>query len=107
MAGTHPTTAGYEALADRIESILQDPTAVTQIKDDRLRRRIAEGGRKLGIAFEEPRDTLRRIGYMVLRPYQPRKVPCRCDHADPVFPAPTTPHGLCWCGVWHICSLGG
>lgn len=59
------STAQYEALADQIESILQNPEAATQIKDERLRRRLAEGGRKLGISFEEPGDTLRRFGYMV------------------------------------------
>lgn len=60
-----PATAQYEALADQIESILQNHEAATQIKNERLRRRLAEGGRKLGISFEEPGDTLRRFGYMV------------------------------------------
>lgn len=59
------TTAQYEALAAQIESVLEDPEAFNQIKDENLRRRIAEGGRKLGISFEEPGDTLRRFGYMV------------------------------------------
>lgn len=59
------TIAQYEALAAQIESVLEDPEAFTQIKDENLRRRIAEGGRKLGISFEEPGDTLRRFGYMV------------------------------------------
>lgn len=60
------TTAQYEALADQIEAVLQHSEAPTQIKDKRLRRRLAEGGRKLGISFEEPGDTLRRLGYMVM-----------------------------------------
>ena len=60
------TTAQYEALADQIEAVLQHSEAPTQIKDKRLRRRLAEGGRKLGISFEEPGDTLRRLGYMVI-----------------------------------------
>lgn len=59
------TTAQYEALAAQIESVLEDPEAFNQIKDENLHRRIAEGGRKLGISFEEPGDTLRRFGYMV------------------------------------------
>ncbi|KAI1778506.1 S-adenosyl-L-methionine-dependent methyltransferase [Hypoxylon cercidicola] len=59
-----PTNSHYEALATHIESILQDPDAVTQLQDEQLRRRLAEGGRKLGLSFEEPGDTLRRFGYM-------------------------------------------
>ncbi|KAK6065517.1 O-methyltransferase [Seiridium cupressi] len=59
-----PTAAHYEELADKIEAILQNPEAATEVKDEKLRRRIAEGGRKLGIFFEEPGDTLRRFGYM-------------------------------------------
>ncbi|RYP50589.1 hypothetical protein DL768_003934 [Monosporascus sp. mg162] len=59
------TTIQYEALAQQIESILKDPRAITtQIKDEKIRRRLAAGGRKLGISLEEPRDTLRRFGYM-------------------------------------------
>ncbi|KAI1465560.1 S-adenosyl-L-methionine-dependent methyltransferase [Daldinia caldariorum] len=58
------TTAQYEALADQIELILQTPGAASQVKDEKVRCRLAEGGRKLGISFEEPGDTLRRFGYM-------------------------------------------
>ncbi|KAK2591048.1 hypothetical protein QQS21_011262 [Conoideocrella luteorostrata] len=54
----------YEALAEQIESILQDPKgAATRIGDERTRRRLVEGGRKLVASLERPRDTLRRIGY--------------------------------------------
>lgn len=31
----------------------------------KLRRRLAEGGRKLGVCMEESRDTLRRFGYAI------------------------------------------
>ncbi|KAI1074274.1 S-adenosyl-L-methionine-dependent methyltransferase [Whalleya microplaca] len=57
------TDTQYEALADQIESILRNPEA-THVKDERTRLRLAEGGRKLGISFEQPGDTLRRFGYM-------------------------------------------
>ncbi len=55
----------YEALAEQIESILQDPDA--KIKDDLTRRRLAHGARKLSIALEQPMETLRRFGYTVNR----------------------------------------
>lgn len=58
----------YEALAEQIESILQDPeTATAQISDEKTRRRLVEGGRKLATSLEQPEDTLRRIGYSVCR----------------------------------------
>lgn len=58
----------YEALAEQIESILQDPETVTaQIRDAKLRRRLVEGGRKLATSLEQPKDTLSRIGYSVCR----------------------------------------
>jgi hypothetical protein len=58
----------YEALAEQIESILQDPEAATaQIGDEKLRRRLVEGGRKLATSLERPKDTLSRIGYSVCR----------------------------------------
>ena len=61
-------TTKYEALADRIESILQDPEGVTvEIRDEETRRRLIEGGRKLAASLELPRETLRRIGYAVCR----------------------------------------
>lgn len=56
----------YEALAEQIESILQDPDgATTQIWNEQTRRRLVQGGRKLAVALEQPRDTVRRIGYSV------------------------------------------
>ncbi|RYP61011.1 hypothetical protein DL770_009862 [Monosporascus sp. CRB-9-2] len=58
------TTSHYAALAEQIEFILQHPEAATQIEDDQIRRRLAEGGRKLNIALEDPRATLRRISYV-------------------------------------------
>lgn len=62
------TTIQYEELAERIELILQDPErAFDHIRDERIRRRLAEGGRKLSFLFEPPRETLRRIGYSVCR----------------------------------------
>lgn len=61
-------TIQYEALAEQIEAILQDSKAATaQIKDGETRRRLAEGGRKLSVAMEEPRDTVRRFSYVVCR----------------------------------------
>lgn len=56
----------YEALAEQIESILQDAEAATvPIKDDSLRRRLVEGGRKLATVLEQPKDTMNRIGSSV------------------------------------------
>lgn len=47
----------YEALAEQIESILQGPEgAIAQISDERTRRRLVEGGRKLAASSEQPRD---------------------------------------------------
>lgn len=58
----------YEALAEQIESILQDPEAATsQIKDEQTRRRLIDGGRKLATSLEHPKETLRRIGYSVCK----------------------------------------
>lgn len=58
----------YEALAEQIESILQDPaSAIAQISDERTRRRLVEGGRKLAVSLEQPGETLRKIGYSVCR----------------------------------------
>ncbi|KAI0410559.1 hypothetical protein F5X98DRAFT_381661 [Xylaria grammica] len=58
----------YEALAQQIESVLDDPRpASAQIKDDQLRRRLAESARKLGIFLEEPRHTMRRLGHVHFR----------------------------------------
>ncbi|GAP92083.1 putative sterigmatocystin 8-o-methyltransferase protein [Rosellinia necatrix] len=58
----------YEALAQQIESILQQPGgAIEQIRDERTRRRLAEGGRKLAAALELPRQTYRRIQYSHLQ----------------------------------------
>lgn len=58
----------YQALAEQIESILRDPeSASAQIKDEETRRRLIDGGRKLAASLEDPRDTLRRIGYAVCR----------------------------------------
>jgi hypothetical protein len=56
----------YEALADQIESLqkhLQSATAT--ISDEATRRRLLESGRKLSVALETNRETLRRIGYAV------------------------------------------
>ncbi|CAJ2511317.1 Uu.00g069420.m01.CDS01 [Anthostomella pinea] len=50
----------HEALAEHIEAILRNPEAM---KDERLRRRLSEGGRKLGITLEDSGATLRRVGY--------------------------------------------
>lgn len=56
----------YEALAEQIESILQNTEAATaSIGDDNLRRRLIEGCRKLATSLEQPKDTLNRIGSSV------------------------------------------
>jgi len=61
-------TTQYEALAEQIESILQNPEAtIAQIKDEATRRRLSEGGRRLAASLETPRDTMRRIGYAHLQ----------------------------------------
>ncbi|KAI0479724.1 S-adenosyl-L-methionine-dependent methyltransferase [Xylaria cf. heliscus] len=54
----------HEALADQIESLLQHPNgAFEQIRDEKTRRRLVEGGRKLAESLELPRETYRRIQY--------------------------------------------
>ncbi|KAK8041529.1 hypothetical protein PG994_014536 [Apiospora phragmitis] len=59
------TSTQYEALAEQIESILQDPSA--QVQDERTCRRLAAAARKLGVALEFPMETLRRFGYAHLQ----------------------------------------
>ena len=56
-----------ETLAEQIESILHHPEAagVNSEHAKAIRRRLAEGARKLSVALEEPRDTLARLGYLV------------------------------------------
>ncbi|KAH7384633.1 S-adenosyl-L-methionine-dependent methyltransferase [Pyrenochaeta sp. MPI-SDFR-AT-0127] len=62
------TPAQYEALAEQMEAILHDPQgALAHIRDEATRRRLVEGGRKLAASLEQPRDTLRRIGYAHLQ----------------------------------------
>ncbi|GAW24163.1 hypothetical protein ANO14919_137440 [Xylariales sp. No.14919] len=62
----------YEALAQQIESVLDDPRpASAQIKDDQLRRRLAESARKLGIFLEEPRHNMRRLRHVVIMRNRP------------------------------------
>jgi hypothetical protein len=56
----------YEALADQIESLQKDlQSATATISDEATRRRLLESGRKLSVALETNRETLRRIGYAV------------------------------------------
>lgn len=72
VAMSPSTTTQYEALAEQIESILQNPDgAAVGVKDERTRHRLIEGGRKLAASLEQPRETLRRIGYSVWRPPHP------------------------------------
>jgi hypothetical protein len=62
----------HEALADQIESFLQRPDgALEQIRDEKTRRRLVEGGRKLAESLELPRETYRRIQYSVCRVHYP------------------------------------
>lgn len=61
------TATQYEELAQQIESILQNPEALdVRITDEQLRRRLADGGRKLSILLEEPRHTMSRLEHVVL-----------------------------------------
>lgn len=61
-------TTQYEALAEQIESILQDPKSTTaQIKDKGTHRHLIKGGRNLAASLEQPRDTAHRIGYSICR----------------------------------------
>jgi demethylsterigmatocystin 6-O-methyltransferase len=53
----------YEALAGQIESLLQRPSGALQIGDEKTRRRLVEGARKLSESLELPRETYRRIQY--------------------------------------------
>ncbi|EER29453.1 sterigmatocystin 8-O-methyltransferase precursor, putative [Coccidioides posadasii C735 delta SOWgp] len=51
------------ALSERIETVLSNPQAVTDLQDDGLRRRLRDAGRKLSLAMEAPGDTIHRIAY--------------------------------------------
>lgn len=56
----------YEALAGQIGSILGDFEGATcKIQNEAVRRRLMNGARKLSVALERNRETLRRIGYAV------------------------------------------
>uniref|UniRef100_A0A8H7N128 O-methyltransferase C-terminal domain-containing protein n=1 Tax=Bionectria ochroleuca TaxID=29856 RepID=A0A8H7N128_BIOOC len=59
------TATQYEELAQQIESILQNPEAPdVHIPDEHIRRRLADGGRKLSILLEEPRHTMSRLEHV-------------------------------------------
>ncbi|KAI1371719.1 S-adenosyl-L-methionine-dependent methyltransferase [Hypoxylon crocopeplum] len=59
------TATQYEELAQQIESILQNPEAPdVSIPDEQIRRRLADGGRKLSILLEEPRHTMSRLEHV-------------------------------------------
>ncbi|KAI0479727.1 S-adenosyl-L-methionine-dependent methyltransferase [Xylaria cf. heliscus] len=59
------TATQYEELAQQIESILQRPEAPdVHIPDEQIRRRLADGARKLGILMEEPRHTMSRLEHV-------------------------------------------
>jgi hypothetical protein len=61
---SYPTQ--LEALAEQVKSILLDLEGTNaQIRDNGTRRRLVNSGRKLAAYLEQPRDTLRRIGYSV------------------------------------------
>lgn len=61
------TATQYEELAQQIECILQNPEAPdVSIPDEQIRRRLADGGRKLSILLEEPRHTMSRLEHVVL-----------------------------------------
>ncbi|PHH70098.1 hypothetical protein CDD82_7343 [Ophiocordyceps australis] len=54
----------YEVLAEQIESILRNLENTTaEINDDKIRRRLVIGARKLAVSLEQPRETLRRISH--------------------------------------------
>lgn len=56
----------FEALANQIESILQERQGIPAI-DEGTRRRLVASGRKLSVLLEQPRETERRIGYVHLQ----------------------------------------
>ncbi|KAI0893756.1 S-adenosyl-L-methionine-dependent methyltransferase [Annulohypoxylon nitens] len=59
------TATQYEELAQQIECILQNPEAPdVSIPDEQIRRRLADGGRKLSILLEEPRHTMSRLEHV-------------------------------------------
>jgi hypothetical protein len=63
------TMTRYDILAEQIESILQNPDGVAaEIKDERIRRRLIEGGRRLAVSLEQPSEILRRIGHSACNP---------------------------------------
>ncbi|KAK3393318.1 hypothetical protein B0H63DRAFT_516512 [Podospora didyma] len=49
------------ALIEKIEGIIAKPETATQLKDDTIRRKLREAGRKLSLAMEVTNDTARRL----------------------------------------------
>ncbi|CAJ2500565.1 Uu.00g034180.m01.CDS01 [Anthostomella pinea] len=50
-----------KAIADRLESLINDPHVSGAALDDDTRRRLREGGLKLSLLMEAPGDTIHRI----------------------------------------------
>lgn len=61
-------------LAERLEAIINSPGAIHGLKDDAVRRRLREAGRKLSLAMEDAGDTTHRIANTVRDPKPSRYI---------------------------------
>lgn len=96
--------AEYEALADQIESLLQrSDGALEQIRDEKIRCRLVEGGRKLAESLELPRETYRRIQYSVCRVHYPF-CPMACNSLRPSLASRATSSSR-WSGHWGLLRI--
>jgi hypothetical protein len=96
------TATQYEELAQQIESILQNPEAPdVHIPDEHIRRRLADGGRKLSILLEEPRHTMSRLEHVVLKIPAPRNQSFR--RGSNLKSALSAPTGYHWRRYGTIC----
>lgn len=55
-------------LAERLEAIIAHPEKILDLKDNAIRRRLREAGRKLSHAMEDSGDTTHRIANAVSHP---------------------------------------
>lgn len=53
------------SLIQKLEAIIADPDAILSLKDDTIRRRLREAGRKVSIAMESAGDATHRIANTV------------------------------------------
>ncbi len=54
-----------KGLVDRLEEIIASPQLVLDLKDDRLRQRLRDAGRKLSLSLEARNDSIHRIAFSV------------------------------------------